>query len=289
MKDLRIWFTDFWGLFDKQDNLFTWALKHKYNVIVGPDNPDIVISCNPQERHGDAIIISYSGEPLIIEGCSDYIISSFYKDDSRYFRLPLYLLYNYDLFRYGVLNSFNEVLIKERDIDTIYNRQKFCTFLAQGGGNNPRERFVDKLSLYKTVDCAGRFKNNYPIVEGEPGTIYGSISKIRHLQNYKFTIAFENSCEFNGLIGYTTEKIFEPFVAYSIPVYWGNPNIHLDFNSDCFINWWEFGSDEKTIEKIIQIDNDKDLFSSYFLRNFVQNNELFSVDYVLSIFNKILK
>jgi hypothetical protein len=72
-------------------------------------------------------------------------------------------------------------------------------------------------------------------------------------------------------------------------VYWGNPNIHLDFNSDCFINWWEFGSDEKTIEKIIQVDNDKDLFSSYFLRNFVQNNDLFSVDYVLSIFNKILK
>ncbi len=69
-------------------------------------------------------------------------------------------------------------------------------------------------------------------------------------------MSFENNDQYNGCIGYTTEKIYEPFMSMSIPIYWGNIKINEDFNEGSFINWNHYGSDEKTIERIIEIDND---------------------------------
>ena len=290
-KEIKIWFTHFWGKFDKYDNLFTWSLSHKYNVIVTSDNPDIVITLLPNERYQNAKMIYYSGEPFFNIGSCDYAITSFYNDDSRFFRVPLYLLYNYDYLKHGFIKNYAHLVKNMKDPNEILkNKTKFCSFISQGAGYPEcfRTRFFLELSKYKKVDSAGSYLNNHPLISGEPGTIEGSINKTLFLKSYKFTMAFENKQFFNGQHGYTTEKIFEPIMADSIPIYWGNPDIIRDFNTKSFINWEDYGSDEKVIEEIIKIDNDDNLYLDYMKEKYVNNDELFTVDYTLNIFDKIL-
>jgi hypothetical protein len=292
-KEIKIWFTYFWGKFDKFDNLFTWILSHKYNVVVTDNNPDIVITLSSNERYQNAIMVHYSGEPFFNIGVCDYAITSFYSnEDSRFFRVPLYLLYNYDYFKIGYLKSYQDLVNNNRNpIEILQNKNKFCSFISQGGGYEGciRTRFFHNLSNYKKIDSAGSYLNNHVLVNGEAGTIEGSVNKTIFLKNYKFTIAMENRDFFNEYHGYTTEKIFEPFVANSIPIYWGNKSIDKDFNTNAFINWNDFGSDEKVIEQIIKIDNDDNLFMDYLSEKIVVNNDLFTVEYTLDIFDKIIK
>jgi len=110
--------------------------------------------------------------------------------------------------------------------------------------------------------------------------------KIAFLRNYKFTIAFENSSH----PGYTTEKILHPFVANSIPIYWGNPLVAKDFNPKSFINCHDYINFEEVIEKIIEIDTDDDLYQEY-LREpvFTGNveNEYINEANILGRFGKI--
>jgi hypothetical protein len=289
--DVKIWFTYFWGKFDKYNNLFTWVLSHKYNVIVTDNNPDIVITLLPNERYQNAKMVYYSGEPFFDIGLCDYAMTSFYNDDFRFFRVPLYLLYNYDYLKHGFINDYSHLVKNMKDPNEILkNKTNFCSFISQGAGYPEciRTRFFLELSKYKKVDSAGTYLNNHPSVNGEAGTIEGSINKTLFLKSYKFTMAFENRQYFNGYHGYTTEKIFEPIMADSIPIYWGNPEIIKDFNTKSFINWDDYGSDEKVIEEIIRIDNDDNLYLDYIKEKYVNDDELFTVDYILSIFNKIL-
>ena len=53
---------------------------------------------------------------------------------------------------------------------------------------------------------------------------------------YKFTVAFEN----NSALGYNTEKLTDPMLAGSIPIYFGNPQIGRHFNTRSFINAHEY-------------------------------------------------
>lgn len=289
---IKIWFTHFWGQFDKTDNLFTWVLSKKYNVIVTDNNPDIVITLSSNERYQNAIMVHFSGEPFFNIGVCDYAMTSFFNDDQRFFRLPLYLLYNYDYLKHEYISSYDHLVSNMKDPKEILkNKTNFCSFISQGSGYDGciRTRFFHELSKYKTVDSVGSYLNNHPKVGGEAGTINGSINKTSFLKNYKFAMAFENRENFEGHVGYTTEKIFEPMIANCIPIYWGNPLIGMDFNTNGIINWNDFGSDEKVIQEIIKLDNNDDLYVQFIGQKYVNNENLFTVDYVLNFFNKILK
>ena len=290
-KNLRLWFTHFWGKFDYYDNLFTYALSQKYNVVVTPDNPELVISNHFFERYQNAKMVYFASEPFYDIGVLDYGISQLYVDDDSRFiaRLPLYLLYAYEYYKVGFAKSYGEVFFNPPQIKEKTN---FCAYLA--GAPCPtsiRERFFYNLSEYKKVDAAGKHLRNTPGPGGEVGTIEGSIEKIKFISSYKFTLAFENKEEYKGCIGWTSEKIIEPRLAGSIPIHWGNPRIDEDFNDDAIINWYKYGSDEKTIERIIEIDNNDDLYIDYLKQPFInlKNKNLFEIDYVLNIFGGIIQ
>jgi len=61
------------------------------------------------------------------------------------------------------------------------------------------------------------------------------------MQNYKFSICYEN---IQGQNGYITEKIFDCFFAGCVPVYWGAKNIGSHIPHDCFIDKRNFKSFE---------------------------------------------
>ncbi len=70
-------------------------------------------------------------------------------------------------------------------------------------------------------------------------------SKADLMQNYKFSICYENAA---GISGYITEKIFDSMAAGCIPVYWGAPNIKQYVPELCFIDKTQF----KTYDELYQ-------------------------------------
>ena len=53
-------------------------------------------------------------------------------------------------------------------------------------------------------------------------------SKHRWVSRYNYSLAFENG----NLNGYFTEKINDVFMAYTMPIYWGAPDINKYFPED---------------------------------------------------------
>ena len=109
--------------------------------------------------------------------------------------------------------------------------------------------FFELLNKYKKIDSGGRYLNN----------IGGPVKdKFMFDLSHKFSIAFEN-CVSNY---YTTEKIIEAFAAGCIPIYYGNPKISKEINTNAFINCHEFNSWEAVVKRVIEIDSDDILYQN---------------------------
>lgn len=129
--------------------------------------------------------------------------------------------------------------------EAIAHQRHFCNFLY--GNKVPyRETLFRELSKYKKVDAPGKSMNNMPSLSTDKDQNIWE-SKRKFIRKYKFTIAFENYT----YPGYFTEKILDPMLAGSMPVYIGNPAIHQHFNTGSFIHGREFipdGRDELTLQ-----------------------------------------
>ncbi|MCV4776722.1 glycosyltransferase family 10, partial [Escherichia coli] len=68
----------------------------------------------------------------------------------------------------------------------------------------------------------------------------------------RFNIAFENQIS----PGYVTEKLINPLLAGSVPIYWGAPEAVGDFNAAAFVNANEFASLDDLVRHVIAIDDD---------------------------------
>jgi len=106
-----------------------------------------------------------------------------------------------------------------------------AAFISQCGSNQYRYDYIEELNKYIKVDHYGPcFHNvNVSVPKGDhrnptPGKTPMDMlydNKIEVLKKYKFTLAFENTF----IPDYVTEKIYHPFMAASVPVYKGAPNI----------------------------------------------------------------
>ena len=273
-KKIKIDFSDFWGGFDKTDNYFYNLLKEEFDVEIS-SNPDYLFFSvfGNQHQNYNCTKIFYTGEnvapPL---GYCQYSFSFDYLDDSRNYRLPHYLLYD----------GYYE-LVRPKVIEESMSNRKFCNFVASNGDCQERNHLVQELSKYKKVDCGGRWMNN----------IGGPVSDKRKFQSeYKFSIAFENNAYRPQHPGYTTEKIMEPMTVNSIPIYWGNPKIDLEFNTKSFVNFYDFKSESDMIEYIIELDKNDDRYlemlnQTWFIGyNIPENNKIENIkSFLYKIFN----
>lgn len=67
----------------------------------------------------------------------------------------------------------------------------------------------------------------------------GSVeNKIDVLAGYKFSVCFENA----RITDYITEKIFDCFIAHTIPIYYGDPDITKKIPDTCFIDMGIFNN-----------------------------------------------
>ncbi len=291
---IKVKFTDFWKKFryDKPyvvKNLFE---KH-YNICLS-DDPDFLfysVFGSEHEKY-DCTKIFVTGENrymcLDVKGNSrrngirqidfrecDFAISHYYIEDSRHYRLPVY-------FRHGGLGA----MIKIKNINNIdkiiENKKKFCCFVYSNKKAIRRINFFRKLNHYKKVDSAGKVMNNVGYLAPK------RLEFIQFLREYKFVITFENS----STPGYTTEKIFLPMQARTIPIYWGNIWIDREFNPASFINYHDYASDEEVIARVIELDNNEELYRQVLTQPYLKSNKIpdnLRIKNILKFFDKIFQ
>jgi hypothetical protein len=132
------------------------------------------------------------------------------------------------------------------------------------------------------VDSGGKGVNNIGRVIPPGGQ-----AKYDFIRGYKFNLCFENK----SVEGYTTEKLVEAMWARCIPIYWGNPNVGLEFNARSFLSLNDYRTEEEFLEAIVEIDRDdakyrRMLAEPYFPGNRV--NGYYDENRVLAFFERIL-
>lgn len=248
---IKINFCNMYKGFDVHNNYFVNVIDKYFGGYEISEEPDFLIySCFGVEHHKyknkRCVKIFYTAEALSpnFTEC-DYAIGfdnmSF---GSRYCRRPVWLFNN--------IGPGECTLTDEQALN-----RKFCNFVysnaSNGWATKLRMDFAQKLMEYKPVDCPGKVLNNMSSDILTPRDGDWQKGKLEFLKDYKFTIAFEN-CDFDG---YTTEKLLDPLVAHSIPIYWGNPSVSKDFNPKSFIcaNGYENRLDD-LVKRVVELDND---------------------------------
>ena len=260
-------FDGFWKRFDKKNNYFTNLLKKRFDICIDEKSPDYIIySCFEQKKpvnQRSAVKIFFTGENLRVDfNLFDYGIGFDHLNfNDRYIRWPLYRLYGKKC-KDGTL--FESILNRQQQPENFINdKTEFCSFVFSNSKAHPiRELFFKRLSQYKKVDSGGRFLNN----TGRPVK-----SKLDFIKKYKFNIAFENV----SAPGYTTEKLIEAMSANTLPIYWGNPDITKEFNEESFIILKNELDIDKTIEKIIKLDQNDQLYMQMMQQPWILPKEQF--------------
>ncbi|MCD8110274.1 MAG: glycosyltransferase family 10, partial [Clostridiales bacterium] len=164
---------------------------------------------------------------------------------------------------------------KSLDMNIQESKNKFCNFIysescTSGNGIAYRNAFCEELMKFKNVDCLGRVmhnSNDQLLSEREDSD--WEKSKIKVQAKYKFSIAFENSLE----DGYITEKIIDPLIAGSLPIYFGSEYVKKFINSDSFIYANDFlnrnDGMKDLIDKVKEVEENLNLYKSYFSHTFI--------------------
>lgn len=232
---------------------FIIGVLSKYYEVELSEEPDYLFYNELAYDHlkYDCIKIFYTGENISPNfNLCDYAIGYDYINfEDRFYRLPLYLITVFytekELKLAGDDYLNNESTFKKED---LMRKTDFCSFVYSNyRAEEQRKIIFDKLSEYKKVNAGGAYLNN--IDERVD-------NKLEFEMKHKFSIAFENSSR----SGYTTEKIVGSLVAKTIPIYWGNPNIGKEFNTKRFINCHDYVSFDEVLAKVIELDNNDDLY-----------------------------
>jgi len=146
---------------------------------------------------------------------------------------------------YTELNNFNKYCNKSKICSAIISKnnsnnygiyQERINFLIKISKKN---NFFNLLDIYGYNWSKNELGNMY---KGTLGGVMGNASKKNQdillenttkwdgLENYKYSIAIENCCKEN----YFSEKFTDCILAWTIPIYYGCPNIDKYFSKDCY-------------------------------------------------------
>lgn len=248
MKTIKVKFIGFWSTFDENHNFILDTLKENYQVELS-DRPEYLFCGTSSKEYldYDCVRIFFTGENV----CPDFNLFDYaigferLEFGDRYLRYPFYLADHY----YD--NDMKMAMEKHKfSKEDLNQKTEFCSFVYSNKESDPhRDELMEAVCNYKQVNSGGRYRN----------TIGGPVAdKMEFQLKHKFSIASENSYH----IGYNTEKLVQSLAALTIPVYWGDPSIHLDFNEKAFINCHRYSSFEQVVDWIREIDENEELYLS---------------------------
>ena len=276
MKTIKIDFLKMYGGFFKHDNIITNTLNMEYNVVIDPQDPDIVICqhfpgepaayfTNHLRKRCKVVhwfLESLSNIGPINTADYDYSFSSCKMDTKNNIRIPLWSLY-IDWFDNQYIENRNqaflcspEKLIGPREFEEKTN---FCCILTntakQRHNRCIREKFYPYFMEYFGkrdifVESRGRFLQNMPSIGGNEK------HKLEYIKDFKFNLCFDNGND----DGWITEKIIHPIYEGVIPIYWGCADVGDEFNIDAFIHARDFKTPEDLCEEVLRVHNNPSVF-----------------------------
>ncbi|MFM7137819.1 MAG: glycosyltransferase family 10 domain-containing protein [Planctomycetota bacterium] len=263
---IRLAFAGFWDSFDPRDNFLTRLLESRWRIEL-VDEPDFLIhSCIGRGRHDhrrhDCVRIFYTGENVPPDWLStDWAFTFEYTDHPRHFRLPHWPFY-IDPPRL-VKGLTQDAAAPAIDVEAILAaRPRFCGFVVSNPLCKVRNEFFRRLSRYKQVDSGGKLFNN----------VGGRVADKRaFLAECRFTIAFENESH----PGYTSEKVAEPMLVNTIPIYWGDPLVGNDFDTRSFLSFHDTPPDpgvsasaalDLLVDRVVAADRDPAVYAAMLAR-----------------------
>ena len=172
-------------------------------------------------------------------------------------------IYNYNIYLPYLFVSLWE---RRNNYKEILNnsKEKFCAYMYSYNLEY-RVELYNFISKYKSVDALGkscsnivnddRFINNNEIT-------YNDIAVERY-SKYKFVLALENGIS----DGYITEKLINPIIANSIPIYAGPMDVFDIINPKRVIYVYNYSNYEELLNYIKEVDNNDDLYNSIISEN----------------------
>ena len=227
MRHLRIAFTDHYVGFNSTDNRIWKALQKHYQLELTTDLSVanlLVFSdfgINHWKFNGHKIYLT--GENMLpdFDQCDLAFTPAELPGDKRAIRLPLYAQHT------DLLSSL--IRQPEYNASNLLKKKGFCSFLVSNPGCRFRNKLFKAIHRKRAVASGGKHFNTI-------GEIIKN--KTEFVKDYQFNIACENSSS----PGYITEKLIDPLLVGSVPIYWGDPEIGRDFNLKCMINVRDFKS-----------------------------------------------
>ena len=255
---MKISFIDFWQYpkpFNPNNNFLIHLIRSVKNDIelVTPDKADLIIYSifGNEHKKFNCKKIFFTGENTRpnFEEC-DFSISFDFDDyGGRNIRIPLWYWY-IDWFGVGSYDNPDYLIpvnyLYEPNEFSKKEKVKFCSAVY----SNPvsiRNDFVNRLNIYKKVDCFGKVPGFYNLLDGER-------QKLDIISNYKFNICFENS----SYPGYYTEKLLQAKISGCVPIYYSDENVQNDFNKNSFLL---YNNLDELIDKVIELDNNNLLYN----------------------------
>ena len=284
---IKVWFTDHWNGWDNYDNWITKGVLKGIPHVVSPNDPDIIFYTVFGQSHKNYTCkkVFWTGEsvrPNFID--CDLAFTFDYDENPKNLRVPLYAIHYWNARNMWNIGTVLDVPKK----DAVHT--EFCNFIygnsgtgVNGWGNHQvgvskRMSLFEKLNSYKKVDSCGTVLNNVGF------RVNGDGEKINFIKKYKFTFAIENT----SFPGYVTEKIMDPMLANSIPVYWGSPRISEEFNEKSFVNCHNFKTEDEIVEYIIYLDTNDDKYNKMYSEAFVHENEYFNFERMTNAIKSLL-
>lgn len=303
-------------------NYFKFILSKKYNVIIDPINPDIVIhsDLNYNESQIDTFTRQLPTKHnqsdrnkkfLYVSGeVADFLSPiSLYENQwalgynkfehNRYLRQPSGVFDVWTLYDESrLVDSPLNWLTQRRNFETISNRNTgFCS-ITQASNNDFRGEVFDKLSEYKQVTSSGPWRQNIDALNKYQWQNMDYVGRIDGL-TYREKIGFFQNYKFNMSIHYTNtdyilqEKLYHAYFSGAIPIFFGNKYILEEgFNPESFINLHDFTDLDDFLSLVKEIDNNQTLYQKYIEAPIFVDNKLpeyYDFDYTLSFLEKIVE
>lgn len=237
---LKVAFCDFWSGFEPSDSWIWKELSRAVRLELDQRNPAVLLYSWYGDRHRaydcTRVFISWENRGWGFSQC-DFAFTSDRVNSDKHFRLPLWVCWLEQPFVQPSIDA-EAVLAAKRG---------FASLVVSNGASPTRNRIHARMNEYSTVASGGRYLNN----------VGGPVDdKAAFISQYKFTIACENS----SYAGYVTEKLLHALQANTVPIYWGAPDVALDFNPARFINVHDFASDAALMARIVELDQDDEAY-----------------------------
>lgn len=251
MKKIKIKFVNFGPEFVSEEFFVTRILRKYYDIEI-TDDPDYVI-CGGYKFYDylryDKIRIMFSGENYIPDfNYIDYAFSAYPVDFlDRHFSFPGLVVPTYEF--------LEELSRKDRNYSEDILKEKSCfvnLIASHESEKNIRGDMFRLLSQYKRVEAAGPLFNNMP----NGARVSRGSSKYELQKKCKFSFCGESVIH----EGFITEKIFDAFLADTIPIYIGSSHISTIINKNAYIDIRDYDTLQDVVDKIIELDQDDEKY-----------------------------